>query len=368
MLPEKLSTDLTSLNQDADRLSIIIEMTIAEDGTILSSDIYRAMVRNKAKLAYRSVGAWLEGHGPIPAAVAAVDGLADNLRLQDAIAQKLMNFRQNHGALSFETKEGMPVFEGESVIDFKEEEKNRATELISNLMVAANGITARYLDAKNYPSLRRVVRTPERWNRIVELASENYYTLPDTPDSKALEDFLVKQKTADPIHFPDLSLSIIKLLGPGEYVADAPGGEAPGHFGLAVKDYEHSTAPNRRYPDIITHRLLKAALAQKPVPYSMNELAQLAAHCTQEEDAAKKVERQVNKSAAALLLQSRIGEHFDAIVTGAAAKGTWVRLLSMPVEGKLVRGFEGVDVGQRVRVELISVDIRKGFIDFKRAN
>lgn len=366
MLPEQLSTDLTSLKQDADRLSIIVEMTICEDGSIRSSDVYRALVRNKAKLAYNSVAAWLEDREPIPQPIAAIKGLDDNLRLQDKVAQNLKKYRQTHGALSFETTEAKPIFDGSSISTLKVEQKNRATELISDLMIAANGITARFLDAKHFPSLRRVVRTPNRWNRIVEIAAEHNYNLPDTPSSQTLEQFLVKEKADDPVQFPDLSISIIKLLGPGEYVAELPGGEAPGHFGLAVKDYEHSTAPNRRFPDIVTQRLLKAAIEGKAVPYTLDELSFLATHCTQEEDVAKKIERQVNKSAAALLLRSKIGAHFNAIVTGAAEKGTWVRLLEMPVEGKLVQGFAGLDVGHRVKVQLLSVDVQRGFIDFSR--
>jgi exoribonuclease R len=234
--------------------------------------------------------------------------------------------------------------------------------------VAANGVTARYLSANKFPSIRRVVRVPKRWDRIVEIAGQHKFRLPDVPDSKALEEFLVKQKAADPLRFPDLSLAVIKLLGAGEYIAELPGDDVPGHFGLAVKDYSHSTAPNRRYPDLLTQRLLKAALEGKPTPYSKDELDVLAAHCTKAEDAANKVERQVGKSAAALLLESRIGEQFDSIVTGASEKGTWVRLLTIPVEGKLVQGFEDMDVGDRIRVKLISVDVQQGFIDFKKVS
>ena len=234
-------------------------------------------------------------------------------------------------------------------------------------MIAANGVTARYLAARKFPSLRRVVRTPKRWDRIVEIAGEHEIQLPAEPDPKALDAFLMKEKAADPLRFPDLSLAVIKLLGAGEYVAELPGDTAPGHFGLAVRDYAHSTAPNRRYPDLITQRLLKAALEGDPWPYSKVELDALAKHCTEEEDAANKVERQVEKSAAALLLESRIGEQFDAVVTGASEKGTWVRLLHLPVEGKLVHGFDGLDVGERVRVQLVAVDVERGFIDFKKA-
>jgi exoribonuclease-2 len=366
MFPEKLSTDLTSLNDNADRLSIVIEMVIAADGSLQGSDVYRALVRNHAKLAYNRLAAWLEGHDSVPDAVASVDGLADNLRTQDKVAQSLKNFRHVHGALTLDTVEAKPLFEGDMLRDLEVQQKNSATEIIEDFMIAANGVTARYLTSKQFPSIRRVVRTPKRWDRIVEIAAEHKFILPAIPDSKALEQFLVKAKTDDPLRFPDLSLTVIKLLGSGEYVAELPGEDAPGHFGLAVKDYEHSTAPNRRYPDILTQRLLKAAIDGKAVPYRKDELDLLATHCTEEEDAAKKVERQVGKSAAALLLQSRIGEQFDAFVTGASDKGTWVRLLSMPVEGKLVQGFEGMDVGNRLRIQLVSVDVQQGFIDFKK--
>ena len=367
MLPEKLSTGLTSLNPDEDRLANVVEMVVGNDGSVQVSDIYRACVRNHAKLAYNSVAAWLVGNGPMPAAIAAVNGLAENLRLQDQAAQSLKNFRHVHGALSLETVEANPVFDGDEIRGLEVRQTNRATEIIEDFMVAANGVTARYLASKNFPSIRRVVRIPKRWDRIVEIAAEHKFGLPSEPDSKALEEFLVKEKADDPLRFPDLSLSVIKLLGSGEYIAEPPGEIAPGHFGLAVKDYAHSTAPNRRYPDLITQRLLKAAIQNKALPYSQDELELLARHCTEEEDIVNKVERQVGKSAAALLLEERLGEQFDAVVTGASDKGTWVRLLKVPVEGKLVKGFEGLDVGDRVRAQLISVDVERGFIDFKRA-
>lgn len=366
MLPEKVSTDITSLNFMEDRLSIVVEMLVGVDGTVEESNIYRAWVQNHAKLAYNSVAAWLDKSGAIPEAIDAVPGLAENLHLQDRTAQKMKNLRHMNGALSLETIETKPVFDGDQIRALEVEEKNCAKEIIEDFMIAANGVTARYLSAMNFPSIRRVVRTPKRWERIVEIAAEYKYMLPESPNSKALEDFLTSQKAVDPLRFPDLSLAVIKLLGPGEYVAEQPDGNIPGHFGLAVKDYAHSTAPNRRYPDLLTQRLLKAALENQPLPYRMDELDALAAHCTQAEDAANKVERQVGKSAAALLLESRIGEQFESIVTGAADKGTWVRLLSVPVEGKLVDGFKGVDVGDRVRVKLIDVDVDKGFIDFQK--
>ncbi len=367
MLPEKLSTDLTSLNLEADRLAIIVEMVFAGDGLLRSSDVYRATVRNHAKLAYNSVAGWLEGSGPMPQEIGKVNGLEENLRLQDSVAQKLKSLRHQHGALDLETIEANPVFDGDEIKDLKAERRNEAKDIIEDFMISANGVTARYLASKKLPSLRRVVRTPKRWDRIIELALEQGFTLPKEPDSKALDEFLISRKSADPLRFPDLSLSVIKLLGAGEYVVELPGGSSAGHFGLAVKDYAHSTAPNRRYPDLITQRLLNAAMAGDPMPYTTDELETLAKHCTENEDAAKKVERQVTKSAAAILLETRIGEQFDAIVTGASAKGTWVRLLHPPVEGRLESGFEGLDVGHRLRVQLQHTDVERGYIDFKKA-
>ncbi|MGZ6346585.1 MAG: ribonuclease catalytic domain-containing protein, partial [Anaerolineales bacterium] len=308
MLPEKLSTGLTSLNFDEERLSIVVEMVINADGTLRDSDIYRARVTNRAKLAYNSVATWLEGNGTVPEAITAVKGLDENLRLQDKTAQKMKDLRHTHGALSLQTIEAKPIFDGDQIQSLEVDEMNRARVIIEDFMVAANGITARYLSGKNFPSIRRVVRVPKRWDRIVEIARDHKVGLPENPDSKALEEFLIKAKVEDPLRFPDLSLAVIKLLGSGEYVAEPPEGTAPGHFGLAVKDYAHSTAPNRRYPDLLTQRLLKAAIDSKTVPYQMDELELLAAHCTQAEDTVNKVELQVAKSAAALLLESRIGE------------------------------------------------------------
>lgn len=368
MLPEKVSTDITSLNFNQDRLSIIVEMVISANGSLQESNIYKAWVRNHAKLAYNSVAAWLDKKGDIPAEIPAVQGLVENLQMQDRVAQSMKNLRHLHGALSLETIEAKPVFDGDQIKSLEIDEKNRAKEIIEDFMVAANGVTARYLSASKFPSIRRVVRTPKRWERIVEIAGEHKFGLPKNPDSKALEEFLVKEKASDPLRFPDLSLVVIKLLGAGEYVAELPEGNDPGHFGLAVKDYAHSTAPNRRYPDLLTQRLIIAALDGKPAPYSKDALEILAAHCTKAEDAANKVERQVEKSAAALLLESRLGEQFDAIVTGASEKGTWVRLFSLPVEGKVIQGFEGMDVGERVRVQLIDTNVERGFIDFKKVS
>ena len=366
MLPEKLSTDLSSLNFNEVRLANVVEMIIQEDGSLTDFDIYPAQVRSHAKLAYNSVADWLEGAGLIPEAVAAVPGLEASLRLQDKTAQSMQTLRRANGALSLETIEAKPVFDGDLLTGLEQDQKNRAKEIIENFMIAANGASVQFLAFRHFPSIRRVVRTPKRWERIVEIARGYGTSLPDSPDSRALEIFLTEQKTANPQTFPDLSLAVIKLMGPGEYTAEMPDTSPPGHFGLAVRDYTHSTAPNRRYPDLVTQRLLKSALNGEQSPYTIDELSALAVHFTRKEDDANKVERQVEKSAAALLLAHRIGETFDAIVSGAADKGTWVRLFSIPVEGKLVRGFDGQDVGDRLRVQLISVDVDQGFIDFQR--
>jgi VacB/RNase II family 3'-5' exoribonuclease len=364
MLPERLSTDLTSLNEDEDRLALVIDMTVARDGSVSGSEIYRATVRSKAKLAYNVVGAWLEGGASPPPKVAAVAGLDEQLRIQDRAAQAMKTLRHERGALSLDTIETRAVFDGDVIADLRPDQKNRAKELIEDFMIGANGVTARYLEGKGLPSLRRVLRSPERWERIVELAAGFGEKLPGTPSCQALEGFLAARYKADPVRFPDLSLSVIKLLGKGEYVVERPGQPAEGHFGLAVRDYSHSTAPNRRFPDLITHRLLKAAMTNRAAPYGIDELDALARHCTEQEDNATKVERQVHKSAAALLLSSRIGHRFDAIVTGASPKGTWVRIFHPAVEGKVVRGADGLDVGDRVQVELVDTNVERGYIDF----
>ena len=320
MLPEALSTDLTSLNEDQDRIAVVADMVFEADGSLATSDLYRARVRNHAKLAYRSVAAWLDGEGAAPRRIVEIPGLDENLRLQDSVAQRLVELRHRHGALSLETIEAKAVFDGDVLSDLDLDRKNRAKQLIEDFMIAANGVTATYLESKRFPSLRRVLRSPERWDRIAQLASGFGDRLPNEPDAVALEAFLARRRKADPEKFPDLSLAVVKLIGRGEYALDLPGGEPPGHFGLAVKDYTHSTAPNRRFPDLITQRLLKAAMAGAPLPYTIPELAELAKHCTEREDDATKVERRVRKSAAALLLSGRIGESFDAIVTGASAE------------------------------------------------
>jgi exoribonuclease-2 len=366
MLPVELSTGITSLNPRVDRVALIIDLTLGDEGTVMSSTISRALVRNHAQLAYGSVAAWLAGREAMPAALAAVPGLDGNLRLQAHLAEQLRARRHAQGALTLATPEARAVFEGPRLADLKPDAPNAAKELIEDLMIAGNGAVARYLAERGFPVLRRVLRSPERWARIVELARVAGASLPAQPDARALNEFLLRRRAADPEHFADLSLSVVKLLGRGEYVLQRPGEAVEGHFGLAVSDYAHSTAPNRRFPDLITQRLVKAALRGAPAPYGEAQLGRLAAHCTAQEDGAAKVERSVAKSAAALLLTGRIGEPFDAIVTGAAAKGTWVRIAHPTTEGRLIRGFEGLQVGDGVRVELAGLDVERGFIDFAR--
>ncbi len=365
MLPEKLSTDLTSLGEGQDRLAVVVEITIAADGEIGGSDVYRAAVRNRAKLAYDSVSVGLEG-GELPEKARSVAGVPEQLRMQDGVAQKLRTRRHEQGALDLETIEPRAVFAADALVDLKVQEKNRARELIEDFMIAANGVTARFLADRKIPSLRRVVRSPERWQKIVSVAAQYGDRLPTAPEVGALQAFLERRRRADPLRFPDLSLVVVKLMGAGEYVVEKPGQAPIGHFGLAVRDYTHSTAPNRRFPDLVTQRFLKAALAGDAPAYGAAELEALAAHCTEQEDDANKVERQVRKSAAALLLEKKTGQRFDAVVTGASEKGTWVRIFEPPAEGKLVHGFDGVEVGDRLRVKLIGTDVERGFIDFVR--
>ncbi|HWZ62943.1 MAG TPA: RNB domain-containing ribonuclease [Steroidobacteraceae bacterium] len=366
MLPERLSTDLTSLAAGAERPSFVIEMTVTADGAVSASDVYQARVLNRAKLAYNSVAAWLDGRGPIPAPVAAVRGMDEQLRMQHRVAQALKAVRKAQGALGLTTLEAQAVYEGSKLIDLRPDEDNRAKELIEYFMIAANEVVARFLEARRSSSLRRVLRVPERWGRIVQLAASSGTTLPAAADPKALSDFLLHSQQTNPQTFPDLSLAVVKLLGAGEYVLKRPGEPAEGHFGLALSDYTHATAPNRRFPDLISQRLIRAALTGKGAPYDDATLRTLAQHCTQQEGNAAKVERQVRKSAAAMLLEAHIGEQFDALVTGVNDAGTWVRIAQPLAEGRLVHGFERLDVGDAVRVRLTHTDIERGFIDFAR--
>ncbi|KAA6460197.1 RNB domain-containing ribonuclease [Acidobacteria bacterium AB60] len=364
MLPPELSEGVTSLNENEERAAIVIEFIVDESGEVSDGKVYRAIVRNRAQLAYNGVGAWLEGRGSAPAKVAGDALLATQLKLQSEAAQRLNGNRFQHGALDLETVETHPVLEGREVVNLARLEKNRATSLIEEFMVAANGVIARTLDAAKVPSLRRIVRTPKRWDRIVEVAAGLGTTLPAEPDSKALNAFLVEQKQKDPDHFPDLSLTVIKLMGPGEYVLVKPNESDPGHFGLAVQDYTHSTAPNRRFPDLVTQRILKALFTKDDQPYAEPDLNSIAQRCTQMEDAARKVEREMQKRIAAVVLHPRIGQNFRAVVTGVNEHGTFVRTLDPHVDGMLVRGAHGLDVGDRLTVKLINTDPQRGFIDF----
>lgn len=364
MLPEELSTGATSLLENQDKLSVVIEFMVDQDGRVNGGSAYRAITRNKAQLTYNAVGAWLEGKSAAPPKVAASAQLQAQLKLQNDVAQALKNERHQRGALNIESTETRPVLVNDEIVDIARQEKNMATELIEDFMIAANGVVARMLE--QISSIRRIVKTPERWERIVQLAAQSGERLPIQADSKALNEFLTKRKAADPDHFPDLSLAVIKLMGPGEYVVERPGDPEQGHFGLAVQDYTHSTAPNRRFADVVTQRLVKALLAKQPSPYSDDELTAVAQNCTLKEDAARKVERGMSKRIAAVAMSHRIGECFDAIVTGVTPHGTFVRVLQPHVEGLLARGGQGADVGDKVRVKLISTDPQRGYIDFAR--
>ena len=366
MLPEELSTGVTSLLEGADKLCVVIEFVVDSQGLMTKQDLYRAIVRNKAQLTYNAVGAWLEDRGAAPPKVAASSDLQAQLRLQSEAAQALKNERYRHGALNIETMEVHPVVLNEQIVGLVRQEKNLATDLIEDFMIAANRTVALTLEQRKVSSIRRVVKTPERWDRIVALAAQQGGHLPAAPDSKALNDFLQARKAADPDHFADLSLAVIKLMGPGEYVLERPGEPSPGHFGLAVANYTHSTAPNRRFADMVTQRLIKAVLQGRSSPYADGDLSQSARNCTEREDAARKVERAMSKRIAAVSMSGRIGEVFDAIVTGATERGTFVRVPKPHVEGLLVHG-QGVDVGDKVRVKLISADPQRGYIDFARA-
>jgi exoribonuclease-2 len=365
MLPDELSTGKTSLLENQDCFSVVIEFIADLGGHVTSSDVYRALVRNHAQLQYNSVAAWLEGTAAAPAKVAASTDLQVQLRLQDDVAQKLKSRRFENGALNLQTDELRPLMLNDQVVEMQKQQKNHATELIEDFMISANGVVARMLEKVS--SLRRIVKQPQRWDRIVQLAARYSEKLPPDPDSKALNDFLLQRKSADPDHFADLSLAVIKLIGPGEYVLERPGDPSPGHFGLAVQDYTHSTAPNRRFPDIVTQRLIKAMLASQPNPYSDDELSAIAANCTAKGNAARKVERDMSKRLAAVAMQNRIGATFDALVTGVTPHGTFVRAIQPTIDGLLAQGAQGLDVGDKLRVKLIRTDVQHGFIDFARA-
>ena len=366
MLPERLSTDLTSLNEGEDRAAIVIEFVVESNGTVSAPIVYRALVRNSAQLDYPSVGAWLEGRAVAPPKVATNPQLEAQLRWQDTAAQRLRDQRHAAGALELDSIESTPVMRDGQVSDLRIREHNRATQLIENFMIAANATMAKFLEGRGSSTIRRVVQVPERWDRIVAVAAALGATLPATPDSGALSAFLAAQRLADPDHFPDLSLSVVKLMGPGEYVLVKAGASGEGHFGLAVREYSHSTAPNRRYADLITQRLLKHVLSGSSPAYTDAELDALATQCTKMEQASRKVERTCRKQLAAQALAHRVGESFDAIVTGANAKGTFVRTLQPPAEGMVVQGAHGMDVGDRVRVTLVGANAERGFIDFAR--
>jgi exoribonuclease-2 len=366
MLPEKLSTDLTSLGPAVDRLSLVVEYVVRKEGSLAESEVSRALVRNYAQLTYNAVGAWLDGQGSLPQAAASASGMDAQLRLQDAVAARLRQLRYEKGALDLASLESRPIFENDAVVGMLAETRNRAKSLIEEFMIAGNGVVARFLEAKGRPSLRRAVRSPERWAKIMDVAARYGESLPGQPSALALEAFLSKRRVADPLRFPDLSLVIVKLMGAGEYVAELPGQSHAGHFGLSVKDYTHATAPNRRFADLVTQRLLKAAVADRPSPYGIEDLTAIATHCTIQEGNIAKVERQVHKSAAVLLLERRVGESFDGVVTGAADKGTWIRIFDPPVEGRLIQGMQGLAVGNKVRATLVSTNFERGYLDFAR--
>jgi VacB/RNase II family 3'-5' exoribonuclease len=367
MLPEELSTGLTSLLEGEDRLAVVMELEVTEGGDITSKQVYRAALRNRAKMDYDTAGAWLEGRGPAPEPFARVEGLEEQVRLQDEIARALHELRRRNGALELERNELVPVVENGRIVRLDERRNNRAQNIIESLMVAANTSMAELLEEHGVPSLRRVVRAPEMWPRIVETAEALGEHLPDEPDPRALSDFMQRRRAADPGSYAELSLSILKMLGPGDYMVEAPGLEQEGHFGLAVHDYTHSTAPNRRFPDLVTQRCLKAVASGAPAPYTREQLESIAAHCNEMESAARRVERRMRKVAAAVMLGEHVGETFDAIVTGVKPKGTFARLLRPPADGMVVRRSRGLRVGDRIRVRLLSTDPERGFIDFARA-
>lgn len=364
MLPEKLSTNLTSLNENEERVTMVVKFQINQTGDILNSSIFQALVHNYAKLTYDAIGGWLEGRNPISDNAKKVPGLENALKTQHEAAQILRKRRHEAGSLTLESSEAEVKVTNNNQIVIQLSRHNFAHQLIEEFMIATNRIMAQRFNEAKISSLRRVVRIPKYWDRIVEIANGFGEDLPQNPDSKALDAFLIKRQKADPVSFPDLSLTVIKLLGRGEYIVENDKESPVGHFALALSDYTHSTAPNRRFPDLISQRQYKAFLQGEKTPYALEELQRLATHCTQQEDAAMKVERQVNKSAAAAFLSSQIGTIFKGIITGASEKGTWVRIFQPAVEGKIIRGYERLNIGDKVSVQLKYVDIPKGFIDF----
>ena len=364
MLPEELSTGLTSLNEGADRLAVIVELVIKENGDVPGNEVFRGWVRNRAKLAYESVGAWLDEGDSVPEKIASTPGLKEQIELQRTAAERLHKFRMEKGALEFESIESSAVMENGEVKGIVSVKENSARKLIENFMIAANVEMAEFLDGHNFLSLRRVVKTPNHWEGIKEIASKYGVNLPDEPDARALAEFLVDQRRQDELHFPDLSLAIIKLIGSGEYVVQRPGEQGDGHFGLGVRDYAHSTAPNRRYPDIVVQRMVKAAINGEPLPYSEDELIAIAEHCNEQERAARKVERKMRKIVAATVMKRHVGESFEALVTGVTDHGTFARILRPPVDGRIIRGEQGLKIGQKLSVRLLAADPRNGFIDF----
>ena len=361
MLPPKLCYDLTSLNEECDRCAIVVEISVDEAGKYSLLNIYPALVRNRAKLAYNRVADWIERDIRLPQSRA----ILEQLKLQDSIAVRIQRYRTEQGALGFETIEVQPVVVNSQVVRLEEKAVNRAHKLIENFMIAANVCMTRYFTDWNLPVMRRIVKTPKRWSRIVQLANQLGERLPARANVKSLRDFLYRQRHSNPSQFPDLSLSIIKLLGRGEYVLGIPGGDSQGHFDLALRDYAHTTAPNRRFPDLVMQRLLKSHLYGEAIPYRRSELIRIAKNCTKKEDDAVKVERRLVKCAAAMMLVHLIGHQYKAMVTGASQKGTWVRITNPPIEGRLTHGFQDVDVGDWIEVQLIRVDIHNGHIDFR---
>lgn len=369
MLPDELSSGASSLLEGQDRVAHVVQLVVGSDGNVRPEETYRATIRNQAKLVYESVGAWLMGHGEAPAALQKNPALVEQIKLQAEATKRLRAHRRTTGAINIDSIEPQAIIKGGKIVDIVAVQHNAARDLIEELMVAANTATATILGSRNAPAIRRVVREPLKWDGIVAVAAALRTTLPAQPDGRALADFLAARRSADPDHFPDLSLTIVKLLGPGEYVLDRAGPEDDeAHFGLGVAKYVHSTAPNRRYADLINQRLLKATDAGRQLPYSDVELDEIAKHCTEREQQAHQIERTMRKRLAAAALVDRVGETFDAVVTGKSTKGTYVRVLGPPVEGRLMRGEHGVDVGDKLRVKLTHVDEKKGYIDFATAS